>query len=146
MTGIVPTLGRIVYYTIPSYVAEEINRRRKHGYENMDYHRWKKNGTMVHVGNSVSAGQIVPAMIVAVWGNTPQSAVNLKLMLDGSDDYWVTSTSVEDPKGSRDGVEIHTEGRYHWMAYQKGQAAKAEEAEQALALAKAARAQGEGGY
>lgn len=124
MTGIVPTKGRIVYYTIPRHVADEINRRRKHAYEQMDYHRWKKNGTMVHVGNTVEEGQIVPAMIVAVWGTDPHSAVNLQLMLDGSDTYWVTSTNVEDPKGSRDGVPIHTPGHYHWMDYQKGQAAK----------------------
>ena len=39
----------------------------------MDYHRWKKNGAMIHVGNPVEAGQIVPAMIVAVWGDTPKA-------------------------------------------------------------------------
>ncbi len=117
MTEIVPTIGRIVWYCIPSYVADEINRSRKHTADNMDYHRWKKNGTQVHVGNSVSQGQVVPAMIVAVWGNTPTSAVNLKLMLDGTDDYWVTSTSVGAPTD---------QGKYHWMPYQLGQAAKAE--------------------
>lgn len=128
MTAIIPTLGRIVYYTVPSYVADEINRRRQHARDSMDYHRWKKNGTMVHVGNEVKADQIVPAMVVAVWGDTPICAVNLKLMLDGADDYWVTSTSVEaeQPDGS------HTPGKYHWMPYQKGQAAKTEALEAKL--------------
>jgi hypothetical protein len=118
VSEIIPTLGRIVYYRIPSYLVEQINRRRQHATEAMDYHRWKKNGTMVHVGNAVTAGQIVPAMIVAVWGTTPKSAVNLKLFLDGSDDYWVTSTSVGDE-----------DGKYHWMPYQLGQAAKTAAAE-----------------
>ena len=30
------------------------------------------------------------------WGDTPEAAVNLKLFLDGSDDYWVTSVTVGD--------------------------------------------------
>lgn len=124
MAQIVPTLGRIVYYTVPLYQAEEINRRRLHASDSMDFHRWKKNGTQVHVGNAVSVGQVVPAMIVAVWGDSPDSAVNLKLMLDGTDDYWVTSTNVEETQ--LDGS--HTAGKYHWMPYQMGQAAKTEEA------------------
>jgi hypothetical protein len=120
MSQIVPTLGRIVYFCLAQYQAEEINRRRADARREMDYHRWKKNGAMVHVGNAVEAGQVVPAMVVAVWGNTPESAVNLKLMLDGSDDYWVTSTSVGAPD---------QQGKYHWMPYQLGQAAKTEAAE-----------------
>lgn len=111
--GIVPTLGRIVYYRLAQWNVEEINRRREDATREMDYHRWKKNGVMLHVGNEVKAGQIVPATIVAVWGDTPESAVNLKLFLDGSDEYWVSSTSVGDQ-----------DGRYHWMPYQVGQAAK----------------------
>jgi len=118
MASIVPTLGRIVLYTLPQYQVEQINRRRKHAVEHMDYHRWKKNGTMVHIGNEVRAGQVVPAIVVAVWGDTPDCAVNLKLMLDGSDDFWVTSTSVEKEQ-NEGGVLVHTEGKYHWMEYQK---------------------------
>ena len=124
MPEIIPTLGRIVYYKLPNYQAEEINRRRQHANACVDYHRWKKNGTMVHAGNSVQEGQIVPAMIVAVWGDTPTAAVNLKLFLDGSDDFWVTSTSVGDAPG-----------KYHWMPYQLGQAAKTDAAEAKLAEA-----------
>ena len=55
--------------------AEQINKRRADAARELDYHRWKKNGAMIHVGNPVEAGQIVPAMIVAVWGDTPESAV-----------------------------------------------------------------------
>jgi hypothetical protein len=116
MSKIVPTIGRIVYFKLASYQADEINRRRKHAVDSMDFHRWKKNGTMVHCGNEVKPGQVLPMVIVAVWGNTPECAINGKLFLDGSDDYWVTSVSVGTENGS-----------YHWMPYQIGQAAKTEE-------------------
>ena len=112
---IIPTLGRIVLFKLASWHANEINERRKDYEEKAAYHSWKKNGTLVSRGNSVEVGQLVPAMVVAVWGNTPQAAVNLKLFLDGSDDHWVTSVCV----GER-------EGDYQWMDYQKGQAAKTE--------------------
>lgn len=119
MSKIVPTLGRIVYFTLANWQAEQINKRRDDSSRAVHKHAWEADGTQVHVGNSVKEGQIVPAMVVAVWGNTPECAVNLKVMLDGSDDYWVTSTSVEDEQ-----VPHHTPGRYHWMPYQIGQAAK----------------------
>ena len=70
----------------------------------LDYHRWKKNGAMIHVGNGVEDGQIVPAMIVAVWGDTPESAVDQKCFLDGRDDYWLMSTTV----GAPDHGKYHT--------------------------------------
>ena len=75
MSGIVPTLGWIVWFYARRYQAEQINKRRADAARELDYHRWKKNGAMIHVGNPVEAGQIVPAMIVAVWGDTPESAV-----------------------------------------------------------------------
>lgn len=121
MTAIVPTVGRVVLYKMSSHNASEINRRREHARESMDYHRWKKNGTMVHVGNHITEGDVFPMIVVRVWGNTPDAAINGKVLLDGSDDYWATSVSVGDKPGS-----------YHWMDYQKGQAAKAEKAESDL--------------
>lgn len=126
MPTIVPTVGRIVLFSLAQYQVEEINRRRKDAQREMDYHRWKKNGVQIHVGNEVKAGDVYPAMVVRVWGDTPTCAVNLKVMLDGTDDYWVTSTNA---------VDQPTEGKYHWMDYQKGQAAKTEAAE-ALASGK----------
>lgn len=37
----------------------------------------------------------LPAVIVAVWGDTPESAVNLKVMIDGDKpDLWATSVTV----------------------------------------------------
>ena len=106
MSGIVPSLGRIAWFYARRYQAEQINKRRADAARELDYHRWKKNGAMINVGNPVDAGQIVPARIVAVWGDTPESAVDLKCFLDGRDDYWVTSTTV--------GAPDH-DGKYHWM-------------------------------
>lgn len=120
--GIVPTLGRIVWYKMANWCAEEVNRRRKHAYDSIDYHRHYKRGTQVHQGNSVEAGKLYPAMIVAVWGDAPDSCVNLKVFLDGSDDLWVTSVKV--------GEDDHT---YQWMPFQKWQAAKTEAAEKPAA-------------
>ena len=105
MSGNVPFLGRIVW-SYARRLAEQINKRRADAARELDYHRWKKNGAMINVGNPVDAGQIVPARIVAVWGDTPESAVDLKCFLDGRDDYWVTSTTV--------GALDH-DGKYHWM-------------------------------
>lgn len=121
MSDIVPTIGRIVLYKVPSWQVVEINQRRKDAYARAAWHSWKKTGAQVHAGNAVTEGQVFPAMIVAVWGTTPTCSVNLKVCLDGSDTYWVTSVSVGDKPGS-----------YHWMEYQKGQAAKTEAAEKAL--------------
>lgn len=57
MSGIVPTLGRIVWFYARRYQAEQINKRRADAARELDYHRWKKNGAMIHVGNPVEAGQ-----------------------------------------------------------------------------------------
>lgn len=124
MSGIIPTLGRIVYFTLAAWQAEQINKRRADAARCIHKHAWESDGSQVHVGNPVQAEQVCPAMVVAVYGSTPESAVNLKVMLDGSDDYWVMSTSVEDERADQDGKPVHTPGRYHWMPYQVGQAAK----------------------
>jgi len=113
MTAIVPTIGRIVWYKMTNWEAEQINERRKHATSFMDWHRALKSGAQVHVGNKVNAGQLYPAMVVVCWGDTPTSAVNLQVFLDGNDTFWATSKSV----GEKDGY-------YQWMPYQLGQAAK----------------------
>lgn len=86
----VPTLGRIVLYMLTAAQAKEINHPRK----------VSRNSIWSAVGNEVIAGQPIPMMIVAVWGDQPTSAVNGKLLLDGTDDYWVTSVSLGTEPGS----------------------------------------------
>jgi hypothetical protein len=94
-----PTIGRIVHYTMPNYVAEEINRRRKDARDRMDWHRALKSGAQVHVGNEVHEGDVFPLMITKVWGNDEGSAFNGQLMLDGNDIFWVTSTKIGEKSG-----------------------------------------------
>lgn len=105
MTKIVPTVGRVVLYRLSSADIRMIDK--SHGFK---------------PGNDYREGDILPAIVVRTWGSTPESAVNLSVLLDGVGTYWATSRVVGDAPG-----------QYHWMAYQQGQAAKTEAAERALA-------------
>jgi hypothetical protein len=75
-----------VLYTLSAQDAEDINRRRA------DYQRTRREvgraGMVAHVGNQVGAGETYPAVVVRTFGGP---AANLKVLLDGSDDLWVTS-------------------------------------------------------
>lgn len=98
MTNI-PTLNRFVLYTLTAQDAEHVNRRRDDAEEQRikvgDYH----DGVMVHVGNRAEAGQVFPMLIVRVWGDAEDSAVNGQVFLDGSDVLWKTSVSVGEGEG-----------------------------------------------
>ena len=122
MVEIIPTIGRIVIYKLSADDATKINRRRQDAMRCMQMHIMNSNGVMVHVGNEAKEGAEYPMMIVAVWGSAPDSYLNGKVELDGSDTYWATSVKV--------GI---VPGTYHWMEYQRGQAAKTEELEKKLA-------------
>lgn len=73
-----PTIGRIVHYTLGESDVANIKERRGDA----------------HLGNRVEVGQVYPAMIVRVHGDTPTSFVNLQVFLDGRDAEWVTSRAV----------------------------------------------------
>ena len=92
----IPTPGRIVEYTLNAQDAEAINRRRADAAQNLTKHREDADGSVIHVGNSVSAGDTYPLVIVRCWGQTEQSSVNGQLLLDGNDSYWVTSAGQGD--------------------------------------------------
>jgi hypothetical protein len=124
MSEIIPTKGRIVWYVLSKDDAEKINKRRRDATQHMAVHRNNSNGVMVHVGNEAHEGAIYPAMVVETWGHKPDSRVNLKVELDGSDNFWATSRIVGEGPGT-----------YHWMPYQKGQAAKTEALEKQIATA-----------
>ncbi|WP_049820083.1 hypothetical protein [Bradyrhizobium japonicum] len=110
MSEIVPTIGRIVLYRLCDNDVISIHKQRGRAF----------------AGNEPRAGAVLPAMIVAVWGSTPDACVNLKVMLDGEDTLWATSRNRGDG-----------EGQWHWMPYQLGQAAKTEAAEAAARAATA---------
>lgn len=84
-----PSIGRIVHYKLSEQDAAEINRRRLVPYPN-------GKGSQVHVGNPAAMGQVYPALIVRTWGDTPESAVQLQVFLDGNDTLWATSVQCGD--------------------------------------------------
>lgn len=81
-----PSIGRIVHYTLSQHDADEINRNRV---------------DTAQSGNHAREGDVYPAMIVRIFGETPESAVNLQVFLDGNDTHWATSRTLG-------------EGAYHW--------------------------------
>jgi len=89
----IPTIGRIVHYTLSDHDAQLINKRRADASTHMREHNENATGVAVHVGNGVQAGDVYPLVITRVWGDTETSAVNGQVLLDGSDSLWVTSVT-----------------------------------------------------
>lgn len=89
-----PTLGRTVHYRLSADDAECINRRRGDGEKSGA--RNGHTGYIVHAGNRAAEGQILPAVIVAIW---EPGSVNLQVSLDGNDLYWATSRKEGDDAG-----------------------------------------------
>lgn len=97
-----PAPGRIVLYTLTEQDAAAINSRREDARANariaaksaaeLDPHPGGafRTGHVAHVGNDVAAGDVFPAVMVRVWNERP-GTVNLKVMLDGTDELWATS-------------------------------------------------------
>ncbi len=81
-----PTIGRIVLYTLSEQDAEAITKRR------LDFRRHRTTDS--YTGNPVEAGQTYPAIIVRTWGDTSEALVQLRVLLDGTDDLWATSVGV----------------------------------------------------
>ena len=105
-----PTVGWIVHYRLNEYDAVDINRRRDDFAAFQRLHRSDPSaypapgdagatGHVAHVGNRAAAGQVYPAVVVATWGTTPGCAVNLQVVLDGTDTYWATSRCGGDADG-----------------------------------------------
>lgn len=92
-----PTLGRIVLYRLTGDDAEAINRRRADAEGRMTAIREERTGYQVHVGNLAHGGQVYPAVVVRMVDGAP--AVNLRVLLDGSDTYWATSRAEGDERG-----------------------------------------------
>lgn len=108
MSQQLPSVGRIVHYTLSQQDADEINRRRA------DFQAFRSNfsgpsdpgqagadGHVAHIGNRAAEGDLCPAMIVRVW-NPDSPAVNLQVFLDGNDTFWATSRTDGD-------------GPFHWV-------------------------------
>jgi hypothetical protein len=89
----VPSIGRIVHYTLNGHDAAGVNRRRTDARRHQAEHMAACNGVVVHTGNNVAAGDVYPMIITRVWGQTEDSAVNGQVLLDGNDLLWVTSVA-----------------------------------------------------
>ena len=95
----IPSIGRIVHYTLSAQDAEQVNRRRDDARRNTRQITEAQAGYVAHVGNDVRAGDVYPLVITRTWGSTPESAVNGQVLLDGNDLLWVTS--VQQGEGER---------------------------------------------
>ena len=108
MDGLVP--GRVVYYVFSVGSASEVMRRRTTGPSiadrmHTDPPTWPV-GAQAHLGTPIAAGDICPAIVVRVVD--PAGVVNLKVLLDGSDEYWATSVAYV-------AGETPTPHSWHWM-------------------------------
>lgn len=93
MEGLVK--GRIVYLVLSALMVAEIMRRRTDGLSiknRLNEGTWPI-GAQAHLGNTVVEGDIVPAMVVGLPDNG--SHVNVRAMLDGSDEYWAQSVPYD---------------------------------------------------
>lgn len=93
----IPTIGRIVHYTLTGYEAESINKRRADAMRAQS--AAAETGYVVHFGNQVQEGQVYPLLITRVWGEGEGAAVNGQVFLDGNDVYWATSRVEGDEPG-----------------------------------------------
>ena len=84
MSEQVPSIGRIVHYRLSAQDAKAINACRLNSLN-----------TKLS-GNPVCEGDTYPMIIVRVWGDKHNSAVNGQVMLDGNDLFWATSVLVGD--------------------------------------------------
>lgn len=94
----VPSICKIVQYTLSDQDAVLINKRRDDSFVSQTVHS-------AVVGNMARGGDVYPAIVVRVFeGGTEVNGVcNLQVMLDGNDTYWATSRT--------EGAEP---GNWHW--------------------------------
>lgn len=81
-----PTIGRIVHYKLAAHDVSAIMARRSLPYTSPND----------PACNEPSVGDVYPAMIVKTWGDTPESACNLQVHIDGNFIHWATSATCGD--------------------------------------------------
>lgn len=103
MDGLKP--GRIVYYVFDDQAAADITRWRAAFIPQVPSEDQRRAA-----GNAVHPGDIAPAMVVRVFDrsvvNGDDGMINLKVMLDGPDEYWATGILYDEGKKP---------GTWHWM-------------------------------
>lgn len=107
-----PAVGRSVHYELSEQDAAAITKRR---YDFQKSNGGKsETGFQAHVGNRVDSGDVFPATIVRVNGTEPHQTVNLRVILDGTDDYWATSRSERVTPDELSDGEVQTAARWFW--------------------------------
>lgn len=88
----IPSIGRIVHYTLTEGNAKQITRLRIDSGVGSSFAR---------VGNTPSAGEVYPMLITRLWTDNPDqhSVVQGQVFLDGNDSLWVTSVKQGDNEG-----------------------------------------------
>ena len=114
-------MGRIVRYVLGKEDAEQINRRRTTGeaiaarigmrvilLDGAPLPGWPI-GAQAHIGERVFEGDERPAMVVQSFidGLTGEDLVNLRVMLDGTDEYWARNVKASP-------VVSGLPGFWHW--------------------------------
>ena len=80
-------IGRIVYYCMSEADCSDVKHQR------LLNGQTSNDGA---VGNTPHLGDILPAMVVAVWNSL---GVNLQVFLDGPDTYWALYRSIDVSEG-----------------------------------------------
>lgn len=99
-----PTVGRIVHYKLSANAVEQISRRRTSGEQiraAIEGGDWPV-GAQAHIGNSVAVGDVLPLVVVRVWPDKfgpGVPGVNGQVLLDGCDQFWVTSAKEGEGPG-----------------------------------------------
>jgi len=73
-------------------------------------------GAQAHIGNTSSAGDTLPLLVVRVWPNEfgeGKSGVNGQVFLDGNDTFWVTSISETESLTGHSTTP--KQGRWNWI-------------------------------
>ncbi len=103
-----PTIGRIVIFKLSEENAKEINRRRTTplSIASRIALNWQNQvlwplGAQAHIGSEVKAGDECAAVVVRVdeYGPDHLAGVNIKVLLDGSDEYWAQAVKEGDGEG-----------------------------------------------
>ena len=98
------SIGRIVHYKLTENDVAQVSRRRTTGTsiaERIKEEKWPL-GAQAHIGNPLSAGQVLPLVACVIWPNEYGEGVpgvNGQVLLDGNDTLWVTSIKEGEENG-----------------------------------------------
>lgn len=114
-----PTVGRIVLYTLTKWDTDQIRFRRQ---QSRVSPADAPPGVAQFSGNDPHEGECVPLIIARVWpgefpandGGPAQDGVNGQAILDGNDTHWVTS-ATEDAREIKPGEPwVGEPGTWRW--------------------------------